>query len=96
MKAALLDDFEAQSPHKVNTVVARDQSLKKRLDALKLAHIRYEVPPEPRRVYLAFWSRVQNLHDTQPGFAAMVQRHLDITQVRAVQDLDMAIMFAMQ
>eukprot|EP00971_Amphidinium_carterae_P231911 4602497-Amphidinium_carterae.1 len=43
-----------------------------------------------RRAWLAVWSHVQTLHDTQPGSAAAVQRHLDTTLVRVVQDIDSA------
>eukprot|EP00971_Amphidinium_carterae_P118814 2353738-Amphidinium_carterae.1 len=54
---------------------------------------RYGIQPEPRRAWLAVWTRTQHLHDTQPGFAAVVERHLTATQVRTTQDLDAVLTF---
>eukprot|EP00971_Amphidinium_carterae_P085715 1696112-Amphidinium_carterae.1 len=55
---------------------------------VKLALKRYGVSLQPRRTWLLIWSRVQNLQETQPAFAAIVQRHLDNTQMRIIQNLD--------
>eukprot|EP00971_Amphidinium_carterae_P010462 206525-Amphidinium_carterae.2 len=78
--------------------MALDRSLKNWLHVLKLALRRYGVSPEPRRTWLAVWSLVQNLQElqeAQPGFAATVQRYLNDTHVRVIQDLDTVLTFAM-
>eukprot|EP00971_Amphidinium_carterae_P128446 2544356-Amphidinium_carterae.3 len=67
VRIALLDEIEVPSSHKVNTMMALNQSLKKWLHVLKLAFRRYGVSPEPRRPWLAVWFRAQNLEELNLG-----------------------------
>eukprot|EP00971_Amphidinium_carterae_P334561 6469912-Amphidinium_carterae.1 len=80
VRMALLDSIESQNVPKITTVANLHQSLRDWMEVVKLAMRRYGITPEPRRSWLAVWNRVVHLHDTQPGLAAVVERHLQATQ----------------
>eukprot|EP00971_Amphidinium_carterae_P242725 4819635-Amphidinium_carterae.1 len=93
VRVALLDSIENQAVQKVTTIAALHTSLRDWLEVLKLAMRRYSLQPEPRRSWLAIWARVQPLYKSQAGLAAIIERHLQATQVRTTQDMDGVLTF---
>eukprot|EP00971_Amphidinium_carterae_P000561 11264-Amphidinium_carterae.1 len=73
VRVALLDSIENYSAAKITTIAALHQSLREWMEVLKLAMRRYSIQ-------LAIWARVAPLYETYPGFAAVVERHLQATQ----------------
>eukprot|EP00971_Amphidinium_carterae_P112475 2227325-Amphidinium_carterae.2 len=93
VRVALLDSIKNQNVQKVSSIAALHTSLRDWLEVLKLAMRRYGIQPEPRGSWLAIWARVQPMYETQAGLAAVIERHLQATQVRTSQDLDGIITF---
>eukprot|EP00971_Amphidinium_carterae_P103947 2058584-Amphidinium_carterae.1 len=90
VRVALLENYGAA---KIITIAALHQSLRDWMEVLKLAMRCYSIQPEPRRSWFAIWARVAPLYETCPGLAAVVERHLQATQLRMAQDLDAVITF---
>eukprot|EP00971_Amphidinium_carterae_P127590 2527960-Amphidinium_carterae.2 len=82
MRVALLDSIENQNVQKVSSITALHTSLRDWLEVLKLAMRRYGIQPDSARVRRSWLARVQPMYETQAGLAAVIERHLQATQVR--------------
>eukprot|EP00971_Amphidinium_carterae_P240673 4777839-Amphidinium_carterae.1 len=91
VRVTLLDSVESLS-NKCSSYTQLQASLRQWTRSLRIAMTRYELNPEPRRLWLSLMSRISSLQN-EPLFAAVLDRHMFQTGVRTVQTLDTVLAF---
>eukprot|EP00971_Amphidinium_carterae_P348454 6490498-Amphidinium_carterae.1 len=95
VRVALLDAVEKIPSQKINTFPQLLTSLQSWLQTLRTAMGRYQVQPEPRRMWLSVHARVQMLSESNASFAPLVLQHIQTSNVRVLQTLESVLAFSM-
>eukprot|EP00971_Amphidinium_carterae_P044734 879985-Amphidinium_carterae.1 len=91
VRVTLLDSVESTS-NRCTSFVQLQASLRQWSGSIRIAMSRYALNPEPRRMWLSLMSRIGNLQ-SEPLFAAVMDRHMVQTGVRTTQSLESVLTF---
>eukprot|EP00971_Amphidinium_carterae_P287665 5710977-Amphidinium_carterae.1 len=91
VKVTLLDSIETPG-NRCTTYAQLQTSLRTWSRGARIAMSRYNLTPEPRRMWLSILSRMAGLQ-SEPMFAAIMDRHVVSTGVRTIQSLESVLGF---
>eukprot|EP00971_Amphidinium_carterae_P147465 2922288-Amphidinium_carterae.2 len=91
VRVTLLDSVEGPA-NKCSSYVQLQASLRQWTRSIRIAMSRYGLSPEPRRLWLSVLNRVASLQ-SEPMFAAILDRHMVQSGVRTNQTLESVLSF---